>query len=85
MAMQFELWRLVDVKDETRSTWEFVGTFKTPKRARARIFELAGKNVVFPEEETTWYEDEDGVHTFRIEAVAEGAARDGSPALGDQK
>ncbi len=68
MAMQFELWRLVDVKDERRSTWELVGTFNTPKKARARIRELAGPHVVFPEEETTWYEDNDGVHTFRIEA-----------------
>jgi hypothetical protein len=32
---------------------------------------------VTPDEETTWFEDNDGVHTFRIEAApapADGAA-----------
>ena len=78
--MQFELWRLVDVKDERRSTWELVGTFKTPKRARARIRELAGNHVVFPEEETTWFEDNEGVQTFRIEATS--APADGAAPVG---
>jgi hypothetical protein len=69
MAMAFQLWRLVEVKDERRSTWELVGTFTSPRKARARIFELAGNHVVFPEEETIWYEDNGGVHTFKIEAT----------------
>ncbi len=69
MAMTYELWRLVAVKDEARSTWELVGSFPTPKRARMQLHQLAGKNVVSPEEEVYWYEDAEGTHTFRIEAV----------------
>ena len=69
--MTFELWRLVAVKDEARSTWELVGRFPTPKRARMKLHELAGKNIVSPEEEIYWYEDLNGTHTFRIEAVQE--------------
>jgi len=69
MAMTFQVWRLVEVKDDRRSTWELIGEFPSPKRARARIMELAGPNIVSPEEETYWYQDHDGTHTFRIEAV----------------
>ncbi len=70
MAMTYELWRLVGVKDESRSTWELVGTFANVKRARLRIHELAGNAVVSPEEATYWYEDAAGeTHVFRIEAV----------------
>ena len=69
MAMTYELWRLIAVKDEGRSTWELVGSFPTPKRARMKLHELAGRNIVSPEEEVYWYEDLDGTHTFRIEAV----------------
>lgn len=69
MAMNYELWRLVQVKDERRSTWELVGTFANAKRARMAIHELAGPHTVSPEEETYWYEDSEGTHTFRIEAV----------------
>ena len=69
MAMQFELWRLVAVRDESRSTWELVGTFPNAKRAKLRISELAGSNIVSPEESTWWFEDADGMHEFRIEAV----------------
>lgn len=69
MPMQYELWRLVAVKDESRSTWELVGTFQNVKRAKARIYELAGPNVVLPEEDVYTYDDREGTHTFRIEAV----------------
>ena len=69
MAMTYELWRLVAVRDEGRSTWELVGRFPTVKRARMRLNELAGKNILSPEEDTYWYEDLEGIHTFRIEAV----------------
>jgi hypothetical protein len=71
MAMTFELWRLVEVKDASRSTWELIGKFPNVKRARMRIHELAGNHIVSPEETTYWFEDEHGkTHTFRIEAVA---------------
>lgn len=69
MAMTFELWQLVAVKDEQRSTWELVGTFPSLKKARAKLYEVAGNNVISPEEGTFWFEDEQGTHTFRIEAV----------------
>lgn len=73
MAMTFELWRLVAVKDESRSTWELVGNFPNVKRAQMKIYELAGSNVVSPEESTYWYEDGAGMHEFRIEAVVKPA------------
>jgi len=69
MAMTYELWRLVEVKDEHRSTWEHVGSFANVKRAKEHIYQLAGNNIVSPEEDTYWYEDAAGTHTFRIEAV----------------
>ncbi|OAI40668.1 hypothetical protein AYO38_05540 [bacterium SCGC AG-212-C10] len=69
MAMTFELWRLVAVRDERRSTWELVGTFPNVKRARQHIAKLAGRHMVSPDEDTYWYEDNDGTHTFRIEAT----------------
>ena len=69
MPMTFELWRLVAVRDESRGTWELVGTFPNVKRAKMRINQLAGPNIVSPEESTYWYEDSEGVHEFRIEAV----------------
>lgn len=71
MAMVYELWKLVEVKDERRSTWELVGRFPNVGRARQRINELAGPNIVSPEETFYWFEDEKGTHTFRIEAVRE--------------
>ena len=71
MAMTYELWRLVDVKDESRSTWELMGRFPNVKRARMRIHELAGNSIVSPEETIYWFEDAEGhTQTFRIEAVA---------------
>lgn len=70
MAMQFELWRLVEVQDERRSTWELVGRYPNAGRARQRIHELAGPHIVSPDETFYWYEDQDGRHTFRIEAAA---------------
>jgi len=70
MAMTYELWRLVDVKDERRSTWELVASFPNVKRARMHIYELAGSSIVSPEETNYWFEDSSGkVQTFRIEAV----------------
>lgn len=69
MAMTFELWRLIAVADETRSTWELVGRFPNARRARRHIYELAGTRVVSPEDNAYWYEDVEGTHTFRIEAV----------------
>ena len=70
MAMTYELWRLVDVKDERRSTWELVASFPNVKRARMHIYELAGSSIVSPEETTYWFEDTQGhTQTFRIEAV----------------
>jgi len=70
MAMTYELWRLVEVKDASRSTWELVGSFPNVKRARMRIYELAGNSIVSPEETTYWFEDTQGhTQTFRIEAV----------------
>jgi hypothetical protein len=72
--MTYELWRLVAIRDEGRSTWELIGRFPTVKRARMRLHELAGKNILSPEEDTYWYEDFDGIHTFRIEAVPEPAS-----------
>lgn len=69
MAMTFQLWRFVAVKDEHRSTWELVGEFPNVRRARQRLHELAGSNVVSPEDDTFWFEDEEGTQRFRIEAV----------------
>ena len=70
MAMTYELWRLVEVKDESRSTWELIGRYPNVKRARMRIHELAGASIVSPEETTYWFEDAGGhTQTFRIEAV----------------
>ncbi|MEO8538159.1 MAG: hypothetical protein ABI577_00360 [bacterium] len=70
MAYVFELWRLLAVKDESRSTWELIGSFPNVKRAKMRINELAGTSIVSPEESLYWYEDATGeTHTFRIEAV----------------
>lgn len=78
MPMTYELWRLVRVKDATHSTWELIGRFPNVKRARLRIHELAGSNIVSPEETTYWFEDAHGhTHTFRIEAVSEPARADG--------
>ena len=68
MALTYELWRLVAVKDERRSTWELVGQFPTARTARRHIHELAGPHVVSPEESLYWFEDAGGTHTFRIEA-----------------
>ena len=79
MAMTYELWRLVAVKDETRSTWEHVGSFANVKRAKEHIYELAGPNIVSPDEDTYWYEDASGTHTFRIEAVFVQAAAKAAP------
>ncbi len=69
MAMNYQLWRLVAVKDEQRSTWELVGEFPRLKLAEMRIYQLAGSNIVSPEEGSYWYEDAGGTHTFRIEAL----------------
>ena len=69
MAMTYQLWRLVAVKDERRSTWELVGEFPKLKAAELRIHQLAGSRVVSPDEGSYWYEDAEGTHTFRIEAV----------------
>lgn len=69
MAMTYNLWRLVEVKDEHRSTWELVETVPSLKRAKGKIYELAGMNIVSPDEDVYWYEDADGRHTFRIEAI----------------
>jgi len=79
MAMTYELWRLVAVKDETRSTWEHVGSFANVKRAKEHIYVLAGPNIVSPDEDTYWYEDASGTHTFRIEAVFVQAAAKAAP------
>ena len=69
--MTYELWRLVAVKDESRSTWELVGRFPNVKRARRKLHELAANHIVSPDEAFYWYEDSEGRHTFRIEAVPE--------------
>ncbi|MCL4240397.1 MAG: hypothetical protein KJ048_03500 [Dehalococcoidia bacterium] len=69
MKLTYELWRLVAVKDESRSTWELVGRFPNVRRAQRKIHELAGSSIVSPEEGFYWYEDLDGMHTFRIEAA----------------
>ncbi len=69
MAMTYELWRLVAVKNEQTSTWELVDRFPNAKRARLHIHKLAGSSIVSPDEGTYWYEDTGGTHTFRIEAV----------------
>ena len=67
--MTFQLWHLVAVRDASRSTWELVGSFPSVKAARAHISELAGRNIVSPDENTFWFEDDGGVQTYRIEAV----------------
>ena len=67
--MTYQLWRLVAVKDASRSTWELVGAFSKLKQAELRIHELAGSQIVSPDEGSYWYEDAHGTHTFRIEAV----------------
>jgi hypothetical protein len=67
--MNYQLWRLVAVKDQRTTTWELVATFPNVKRARLHIYELAGRNIVSPDEDRYWYEDSEGTHTFRIEAV----------------
>lgn len=77
MAMVYELWRQVAVKDEMHSTWELVDRFSNHKLARQRIHELAGSNVVSPEDGTYWYEDIEGEHRFRIEVVPAGPPRSG--------
>ena len=69
MAMNYQLWRLVAVKDEQHSTWELVGEFPKLRQAEMRIYQLADRNIVSPEEGSYWYEDEEGTHTFRIEAL----------------
>ena len=69
MSMTYNLWRLVEVKDERRSTWELVGTMPSLKGAKGRIYQLAGMNIVSPDEDVYWYEDAEGKHTFRIEAI----------------
>ena len=74
IAMTYELWRLVAVKDATRSTWELVGKFPKMRQATLRIHQLAGSHIVSPDEGSYWYEDADGIHTFRIEAVASPAS-----------
>jgi hypothetical protein len=61
VKIEFELWRLVAVRDEQRSTWELIGRFPSVRKARAHINQLAGSNVVSPEETTYWFEDEHGV------------------------
>jgi hypothetical protein len=71
MAMSFQLWRLVASKDDRTTTWELVDTFPNVKRARLHVNELAGRNIVSPDEDRYWYEDGEGVHTFRIEAVTQ--------------
>jgi hypothetical protein len=68
VAMTYELWRLIARKNEATSTWELIGRFPNAKRARLRIHELAGTNIVSPDEETYWYQDAAGTHTFRLEA-----------------
>lgn len=73
MATTYNLWRLVEVKDEHRSTWELVETVPTLKRAKGKIYELAGMNIVSPDEDVYWYEDAKGKHTFRIEAIVAAA------------
>lgn len=69
LKLSYELWRLIAVKDERRSTWELVGQFPNARAARRKIHELAGPNIVSPEEDLYWYEDAAGTHTFRIEAA----------------
>ena len=69
MAMTYELWRLVAVKDASRSTWELVGGFPKLRAAELCIHRLAGSNIVSPEEGLYTYDDAQGTHTFRIEAV----------------
>ncbi len=69
MKLTYELWRLVAVKDESRSTWELVGRFANVRQAQRKIHELAGNHIVSPEEGFWWYEDGEGTHTFRIEAA----------------
>ncbi len=69
--MTYELWRLVAVKDEERSTWELVGRFPNVRRAQRKIHEIAANHIVSPEDAFYWYEDNAGRHTFRIEAVAD--------------
>lgn len=69
LKLTYELWRLVAVKDERRSTWELVGQFPNARAARRKIHELAGPSIVSPEEDLYWYEDAAGTHTFRIEAA----------------
>jgi len=69
MAMTYELWRLVVVKDASRSTWELVGEFPRLRVAELRIHELAGAHIVSPEEGLYSYDDAQGTHTFRIEAI----------------
>ena len=69
MPYTYELWRLVEVKDDTRSTWELLARFPNARRARMRIHEAAGSSIVSAEDNVYWYEDVDGTHTFRIEAM----------------
>jgi hypothetical protein len=73
MPVSYELWRLVDVKDESRSTWELLARFPNAKRARVSIHEAAGSSIVSAEDNVYWYEDLSGEHFFRIE-VASGPA-----------
>jgi len=69
MKLTYELWRLVAVKDESRSTGSWSDDSPTSGERSARIHELAGRSIVSPEEGLYWYEDQEGTHTFRIEAV----------------
>jgi hypothetical protein len=71
MPYVYEVWRLVDVKDEQTSTWELLDRFPNAKRARIYIQQLAGSAMLSSEENERYYsyDDVEGTHTFRIEPV----------------
>jgi hypothetical protein len=71
MPYIYEVWRLVQVKDETTSTWELLDRFPNAKRARQFIQQLAGSAVLSSEENesTYFFDDIEGTQTFRIEPV----------------
>lgn len=71
MPYSYEVWRLVEEKDDGTDTWEFLERFPTGKRARQHIQEMAGTAVLSSEDNDTRFsfDDPDGLQVFRIEGV----------------
>ncbi|MBN9492181.1 hypothetical protein J0H33_02375 [bacterium] len=71
MPYIYEVWRLVQVKDDNTSTWELIERFPNARRARMHIQQLAGSAVLSSEDNESRYffDDINGTQMFRIEPV----------------